>query len=141
MTTGYDHTVPNSLPGREAIGEFKVLGANFPAEYGRTAGSVLNVVYKSGTNDFHGSVLYNFEGSSLETIKHMVASGMGVTVVPQLSVQPENQPLVRYVAFAEPVPSRRVVLAWRRSFTRYEAIAALRNAVYACKLEGVTRLS
>jgi LysR family hydrogen peroxide-inducible transcriptional activator len=34
-----------------------------------------------------------------------------------------------------------VVLAWRRSFTRYEAISALRNAVYGCKLEGVTRLS
>jgi len=39
------------------------------------------------------------------------------------------------------VPTRRVVLAWRRSFPRYEAIAALRNAVYACALEGVTRLS
>jgi LysR family hydrogen peroxide-inducible transcriptional activator len=33
------------------------------------------------------------------------------------------------------------LLAWRRSFTRYEAIAALRNAVYACKLDGVTRLT
>ena len=38
-------------------------------------------------------------------------------------------------------PTRRVVLAWRRSFTRYEAIAALRNAVYACELAGVKRLS
>jgi LysR family hydrogen peroxide-inducible transcriptional activator len=38
-------------------------------------------------------------------------------------------------------PTRRVVLAWRRSFTRYEAIAALRNAVYACALPGVKRLS
>ena len=38
-------------------------------------------------------------------------------------------------------PKRRVVLAWRRSFTRYEAIAALRNAVYACDLAGLTRLS
>jgi LysR family hydrogen peroxide-inducible transcriptional activator len=38
-------------------------------------------------------------------------------------------------------PSRRVVLAWRRSFTRYEAVAALRNAIYACALPGVTRLS
>jgi LysR family hydrogen peroxide-inducible transcriptional activator len=36
---------------------------------------------------------------------------------------------------------RRVLLAWRRSFTRYEAIAALRNAVYACELPGVERLS
>ena len=83
----------------------------------------------------------SFEGSSLETIKYMVASGMGVTVVPQLSVPAEPQPHVTYVRFSAPVPTRRVVLAWRRSFTRYEAIAALRNAVYACKLEGVKRLS
>ena len=82
-----------------------------------------------------------FEGSSLETIKHMVASGMGVTVVPRLSVQAPSQPLVRYVPFAKPVPTRRVVLAWRRTFTRYEAIAALRNAVYACELAGCTRLT
>ena len=83
----------------------------------------------------------SFEGSSLETIKHMVASGMGITVVPKLSVPTEAQEHVKYIAFDEPVPSRRVVLAWRRTFTRYEAIAALRNAVYACKLDGVTRLT
>ncbi len=83
----------------------------------------------------------SFEGSSLETIKHMVASGMGITVVPKLSVPREPQPFVKYIPFEPPVPSRRVVLAWRRTFTRYEAIAALRNAVYACQLEGVTLLS
>jgi LysR family hydrogen peroxide-inducible transcriptional activator len=43
--------------------------------------------------------------------------------------------------FSGSVPTRRVVLAWRRTFTRYEAIAALRNAVYACGLPGVARLS
>jgi LysR family transcriptional regulator, hydrogen peroxide-inducible genes activator len=83
----------------------------------------------------------SFEGSSLETIKHMVASGMGITVVPQLSVPKDLHEHVRYLPFTPPVPERRVVLAWRRSFTRYEAIAALRNAVYACRLPGVTRLS
>ncbi len=83
----------------------------------------------------------SFEGSSLETIKHMVASGMGVTVVPKLGVPREPQDHVKYLAFDAPVPSRRVVLAWRRSFTRYEAIAALRNAVYACELRGVKRLT
>ena len=83
----------------------------------------------------------SFEGSSLETIKYMVASGMGVTVVPRLSVPAEVQPHVAYVAFSEPVPTRRVVLAWRRTFPRYEAIAALRNCVYACALPGVRRLS
>jgi LysR family transcriptional regulator, hydrogen peroxide-inducible genes activator len=88
----------------------------------------------------------SFEGSSLETIKYMVASGMGITVVPQLSIPrnhhySEGTPLVTYVPFRAPVPVRRVVLAWRRSFTRYEAIAALRNAIYACTLAGVTRLT
>ena len=87
----------------------------------------------------------SFEGSSLETIRYMVASGMGITVVPQLSVRSFERAggsdHVRYIPFDAPVPTRRVVLAWRRSFTRYEAIAALRNAVYACALDGVTRLS
>ena len=83
----------------------------------------------------------SFEGSSLETIKYMVASGMGVTVVPQLSVPKDKQPHVVYVPFDKPAPMRRVVLAWRRSFTRYEAIAALRNAIYACELKGVKRLT
>ncbi len=83
----------------------------------------------------------SFEGSSLETIKYMVASGMGITVVPRLSVPAEPQPHVAYVPFSEPVPSRRIVLAWRRTFPRYEAIAALRNCVYACSLQGVRRLS
>ena len=83
----------------------------------------------------------SFEGSSLETIKYMVASGMGVTVVPQLSVPKEPQAHVTYIRFAAPVPTRRVVLVWRRTFTRYEAIAALRNCIYACELPGVKRLS
>jgi LysR family hydrogen peroxide-inducible transcriptional activator len=83
----------------------------------------------------------SFEGSSLETIKHMVASGMGVTVVPQLSVPRGAHPHVAYLKFTPPVPTRRVVLAWRRSVTRYEAIAELRNAVYACELPGVKRLT
>ncbi len=107
----------------------------------------------------------SFEGSSLETIKHMVSAGMGVTLVPRLSVPPgvlvnaanssskqahESRqrrrstdgvdPQVVYIPFSGDPPTRRVVLAWRRSFTRYEAIAALRNAVVACELPGVTRL-
>ena len=108
----------------------------------------------------------SFEGSSLETIKHMVAAGMGVTLVPALSVPPavllaheagdatdmqpvrttpasphSDAPFVHYIPFSGEAPSRRVVLVWRRSFTRYEAIAALRNAVHACALPGVERLN
>ncbi len=84
-----------------------------------------------------------FEGSSLETIKHMVASGMGVTLVPRLSVPTASwaaSPYVRYLPFESDAPTRRVVLTWRRSYTRGEAIAALRAALDSCELSGVRRL-
>jgi LysR family hydrogen peroxide-inducible transcriptional activator len=84
-----------------------------------------------------------FEGSSLETIKHMVASGMGVTLVPRLSVPTASwaaSPYVCYLPFESDAPTRRVVLAWRRSYTRGEAIAALRAALASCELSGVRRL-
>lgn len=105
------------------------------------------------SNDTEG-IRKSFEGSSLETIKHMVAAGMGVTLVPRLSVPRSaldgsadnahdlgDAAFVHYLPFDGDPPMRRVVLAWRRSFTRYEAIAELRNAIYACELPGVQRLS
>ena len=55
------------FPSVDAIQEFKVLGANYPAEYGRSLGSVLNVVYKSGTNQFHGSAYEFFRDSALDS--------------------------------------------------------------------------
>ena len=54
------------FPSVDAIQEFKVLGANYPAEYGRSLGSVLNVVYKSGTNDFRGSAYEFFRDSAFD---------------------------------------------------------------------------
>src|SRR5450830_703191 len=83
-----------------------------------------------------------FEGSSLETIRHMVSSGIGITVLPQASVPDMNAKdgMVRYVPFAKPIPSRRVVIAWRKSFTRQAAIDTVRKAVLACNLPGVDML-
>jgi len=104
------------------------------------------------SNDADG-IRRSFEGSSLETMKHMVAAGMGVTLVPRLGVphgpdaqgRRQDDGFVKYLPVCEASgaapPMRRIVLAWRRSFTRYEAIAALRNAVFACALEGVVRLT
>ncbi|MFM8548491.1 MAG: LysR substrate-binding domain-containing protein [Betaproteobacteria bacterium] len=83
-----------------------------------------------------------FEGSSLETIRHMVASGIGITVLPRMAIpaQPKSDPLLRYVRFEEPVPSRRVTIAWRKSYSRAAAVRKLREAVLALDLEGVTML-
>jgi LysR family hydrogen peroxide-inducible transcriptional activator len=83
-----------------------------------------------------------FEGSSLETIRHMVASGIGITVLPMASIPDMEAPdgMLRYVPFDAPAPNRRVVLAWRKSFTRTAAIEAIVQAVQAGKLHGVTML-
>jgi len=83
-----------------------------------------------------------FEGSSLETIRHMVAAGVGITVLPASAVGsgvPKND-LLTYIPFKEPVPDRRVVLAWRKSFPRPTAIQALIKAIHRTKLDGVQYL-
>jgi LysR family hydrogen peroxide-inducible transcriptional activator len=83
-----------------------------------------------------------FEGSSLETIRHMVASGIGLTVLPRASVPDmhDKNSLLAFVPFMAPVPDRRVVIVWRKSFTRRAAIDAVCAAVAACNLPGVQML-
>src|SRR5215472_13842965 len=45
-----------STPPQEAVNEFRVVNNSFGAEYGRALGGIVNIVTKSGTNDFHGEV-------------------------------------------------------------------------------------
>lgn len=79
------------------------------------------------------------EGSSLETIRHMVASGMGVTVLPCTAAGADRyqQRLLTVRRFEDPAPSREVAIAWRTSFPRPKAIEALRQAILACPLSCV----
>ena len=83
------------------------------------------------------------EGGSLETIRQMVAGGVGVTVLPATSTATTGgaNELIRILPFARPVPTRRVGLAWRRSFPRPQAIEALRKAILATNLPQVEKLA
>jgi len=85
----------------------------------------------------------SFEGSSLETIRHMVAAGLGITVVPASSLVPPalDTDLLRYIPFRAPVPERRIALAWRKRFPRGQAITALARALRDCGLSGVSFLN
>jgi LysR family hydrogen peroxide-inducible transcriptional activator len=76
------------------------------------------------------------EGSSLETIRLMVATGMGITVLPYTSVSGYSQAgdLLSVRSFATPAPSRVVALAWRKSFPRQRVIALLAETIQACPL-------
>lgn len=79
-----------------------------------------------------------WHGNSLETIRQMVASGFGITVLPCSALTPkyENKRLIA-IDLAKPVPGRRIGLAWRRGFTRPQVIDVIRSAVHALKIPGL----
>jgi LysR family transcriptional regulator, hydrogen peroxide-inducible genes activator len=81
-------------------------------------------------------------GSSLETIRHMVASGLGITVVPRSSVEnrPNDPGVLLARPLAKPTPQRRIALAWRKTFPRMKAIATLRDAILESGMKGVSFL-
>ncbi len=97
-----------------------------------------------------GSMQKNLAGSSLETMRHMVASGIGITVLPSTSVphfseKAHQNPnhldsMLAYRPFAKPAPDRRVILVWRSSFPRLAAVEVLRQAILNCPLQGVKKL-
>jgi LysR family hydrogen peroxide-inducible transcriptional activator len=72
--------------------------------------------------------------SSLETVRNMVASGLGISILPRDALTPKyaNQ-LVTAIPFSKPVPTRRIALAYRKSFPRPAAIKAVRDAVADCR--------
>lgn len=76
------------------------------------------------------------EASSLETIRHMVASGLGVSVLPQSAVDSHQYTagVIEIRPFSPPVPTRTVAIAWRASFPRPKAIDVLVEAIRQCPL-------
>jgi LysR family hydrogen peroxide-inducible transcriptional activator len=102
---------------------------------------VLELCHSVRTRERSG-VAKTVEGGSLETIRQMVAGGVGVTVMPATSVNAGGvqSDLIRILPFARPTPERRVGLAWRRSFPRPEAIEVLRKSILACNLPQVEKL-
>src|SRR3990167_8993299 len=78
------------------------------------------------------------EGTSLETLRHMVASGIGITILPSTATQIKYyQSILCTKPFAGKVPQRRIALAWRSSFPRTKAINAVIQAISDCHLNGV----
>jgi LysR family transcriptional regulator, hydrogen peroxide-inducible genes activator len=83
-----------------------------------------------------------WQGNSLETIRQMVVSGFGITVMPCSALTPkyQNKRLIA-IKLAEPVPGRRIGLAWRRGYTRPRVIEVLRETVRALKIPGLSMVT
>ena len=76
------------------------------------------------------------ESSSLETIRHMVASGLGVSILPLSAVDSHHySPGVLDIRpMTAPVPFRTVAIAWRASFPRPKAIEVLADSIRLCSV-------
>lgn len=71
------------------------------------------------------------QGTTLEMLRHMVASGLGITIVPLAAAQTHfySQDVLVSRPFLDPAPVRTVALAWRASFPRHKALDVLRQAI------------
>jgi len=70
------------------------------------------------------------QGNSLETLRSMVASGAGISVLPASALTARYATsLVKVIEFAPPVPLRRVALAWRKGFARPGAVEKLAETI------------
>ncbi|WP_455218416.1 LysR substrate-binding domain-containing protein [Kaarinaea lacus] len=85
-----------------------------------------------------GDIENTFESSSLETIRFMVAGGVGVTIVPRMSACADRyaQRLIAIKHFSGINPSRKIALAWRKNFSRMEAIDMMAQCIRECSLGG-----
>ena len=88
-------------PGNdEAVKEVVIIENAYTAEYGHGAGSVSNLIYKNGTNDWHGAVYERLQNSSLDTVDKnqqyystlCVQAGGGPECIAQVAKYRENQP-------------------------------------------------
>jgi LysR family hydrogen peroxide-inducible transcriptional activator len=86
----------------------------------------LDVCALSGAGEKEG-----FRATSLETLRQMVAAGVGITLLPMLAVQPPvpESPHIRLMPFRDPAPTRRISLYWRKSSVRAEFLTDIGRQV------------
>lgn len=89
-------------------------------------GQALDVCYLTGAKENTG-----FHASSLETLRHMVGEDMGMTLIPQLAVPAKRKTRdpVQYITFAEPQPSRRIGMLYRKGSYREVAFKELQQMI------------
>ncbi len=89
-------------------------------------GQALEVCMQAGGSEYGG-----FHATSLETLRHMVGEGIGITLIPDLAVprSPPTSGPVRYLRFHNPPPTRRIGMLYRRGSYRTPAFRAIADAI------------
>lgn len=86
----------------------------------------LDVCFRGGASEYGA-----FHATSLETLRHMVGEGMGITLMPELAVPKRRaqSDAVKYLPFAEPVPTRRIGMLYRRNSHRQQLYSSMAETI------------
>ena len=89
-------------------------------------GQALDVCFMAGATENVG-----FHASSLETLRHMVGEGMGITLMPQLAIPARSSEMdeIRYLPFIDPKPSRQIGMLYRKGSYREATFLKLRQLI------------
>ncbi len=79
----------------------------------------------------------SLESSSIETIRQMVAAGVGITILPSLSIEDRSDlsSMLEFRPFTKPTPYREIIVAYRKSYPRMKAVEFLKDGINSCKAE------
>lgn len=80
-------------------------------------------------SDSYHNLQTTLEGSSLETIKYMVATNSGMTVLPCSAVKMSHDDFLNYKPLKKPIPTRKVMLAWRNTFPRKKILNQFKEII------------
>lgn len=70
--------IQRATPSQEAVQEFRVVNSSYTTEFGRAVGGVVNIITKSGTNDWHGSVYDYFRNNAMDAKSILQAPGLNI---------------------------------------------------------------
>jgi hypothetical protein len=67
--------IQKTTPSQEAVQEFRVINSDYSTEFGRAVGGIVNIVTKSGTNNYHGALYEYFRNDKLDAKNLLAAAG------------------------------------------------------------------
>lgn len=90
-------------------------------------GQALDVCFSAGATESH----HGFQATSLETLRHMVGEGMGMTLIPELAVpaRTRKDDAVQYISFEEPKPARRIGMLYRKGSYREDTFSKMADVI------------
>jgi carboxypeptidase family protein/TonB-dependent receptor-like protein len=74
--------IQKTTPSQEAVREFRVINTDFSAEAGRAVGGIVNIITKSGTNKFHGSLYEYFRNDAMDAQSILTSPDLPTCAVP-----------------------------------------------------------